>query len=152
MKKSAKSAGEKRGRGRPKFEPTPELCKKVELRAALGWAEEDIAREIGVAENTLRKHFAEELRFGRLKVLGENLDRIRDAADSGNVSAMKYLDERMRVQPVGRSSTVPMPKPEKLGKKQEAQRDAASDGAGTGWADVINQVMDASSTKGAKPN
>ena len=54
----------KRGRGQPKYEPTPADRATVQNLAALGATHKDIARCIGhsgISEPTLRKHFRREL-------------------------------------------------------------------------------------------
>ena len=51
----------KRGRGRPKHQPTPELRAKVCAWLARGMTEDEVAAKIGVAPHTLRKHYRVEL-------------------------------------------------------------------------------------------
>ena len=80
--------------GRPGFKPTAQQRKDVKLFVACGMSEPRIASVIGIAKNTLRKHFTDELRDGREIEMAANLRRLRKAADKGNVTAMKQLDAR----------------------------------------------------------
>ena len=50
---------------RPTFEPTPEQRVQVRTLAECGAPEDYIATKIGVAKNTLSKHFAAELEAGQ---------------------------------------------------------------------------------------
>ncbi len=59
----------KRKQGRPLYEPTDEQREAVQMMAACGVPQADIARATGpdgIALNTLRKHFARELELGAL--------------------------------------------------------------------------------------
>ena len=59
--------------------------------AALLHSEATIANALGIAVNTLRKHFTEELMTARAKKRAEVLVQLAKAARAGNVSAMKAL-------------------------------------------------------------
>lgn len=65
---------EKRGRGRPAFQPTGEQRKNVELMSGVGLPHEQICalvRDRGgnpISRNTLEKYFAEELVAGAAKI------------------------------------------------------------------------------------
>ncbi len=54
-------------RGRPAFAPTPDQRKMVEAMAAYGIPQKEIAQVVGIAYETLRKHFAAELLLGSSK-------------------------------------------------------------------------------------
>ena len=51
-------------RGRPSFSPTDEQRRIVEAMTGYGIPQQDIARVIGIHEESLRKHFREELDTG----------------------------------------------------------------------------------------
>ena len=53
--------------GRPAFEPTDAQRRQVKAMAAYGVPEFDIAKVIGIAEKTLRKHFWQELETGHIE-------------------------------------------------------------------------------------
>lgn len=62
------------------------------LYKAGGISEPSIARILGIAQNTLRKHFEFELNCGRGVKRAQNLKRLEEAADGKNVAAMKALN------------------------------------------------------------
>jgi hypothetical protein len=104
-------------------------------------SEPAIAREIGICQNTLRKHFADELRAGNEIELAANLRRLRKAADKGNVTAMKHMDARFSVVAAHKSfvdEPAPSEKPSRLGKKEAATMAAATAGVDTPWGDDLN--------------
>ncbi len=89
-------------RGPEGFKATKKQRELVKLLAANNLSEPAIARRIvapgfpnGVCQNTLRKHFAEELRDAHEDQLARNLERLQKAADGGNVTAMKHLDAKL---------------------------------------------------------
>ena len=53
-----------KGRGRPRFEPTPKERRQVRKLVGLGLTHEDISGVIGISEKTLRRHFRKELETG----------------------------------------------------------------------------------------
>lgn len=80
--------------GRPALRPTAQQRSDVRLFAANGMSEKGIASAIDVSRNSLRKHFAWELRAGREIEMAANLRRLRKAADEGSIAAMKELDKK----------------------------------------------------------
>jgi hypothetical protein len=56
--------------GRPEFQPTDHQRNQVKMMAAIGTPHADIADFLDIAESTLDKHFADELRLG---AIGANL-------------------------------------------------------------------------------
>ena len=132
--------GKHRKRGPKPFAPKAHQRRLVTLLAAGGLSEPGIAREIGICQNTLRKHFAAELTEAHEREMAENLKRLRKAADRGNVTAMKHLDAKLgAVSAAAAWSGQPTaePKPEKLGKKQIAEAAALTAGEGSGWGDDL---------------
>lgn len=131
-----------RSGGRPTFSPTHEQRRDVMLFLAEGWPKADIASALDISVPTLEKYFADELRTGAIKARAENLRRLRSAAASGNVSAMRALQERFDVvesagKPVSPDQPVPKPKEDTPGKKALATR-AAHEAITSGpWADLL---------------
>ncbi|WBU27575.1 hypothetical protein OOZ54_12810 [Rhodopseudomonas palustris] len=135
------SKAKKRGAGRPEFEPTAEQRERVEILVGGGMSKEDIAAAMLVAVNTLKKHFAKELKIGRSKRRAEVLEAMFNSAKGGNVSAQKaYIqlnalaDADEAVQ--NPKAHKPAPKSARIykGKKEIAQEEALSvGGAGSDW-------------------
>lgn len=82
---------QRRGRGHPPFQPTPEQREQVQTMRANGNSLPTIARSIGgIDVKTLRKHFGEELRTGREQVIADVGSAVVRAAKMGNMVAAKY--------------------------------------------------------------
>lgn len=124
--------------GRPEYAPKASERRDVILYAACGMSEDDIARAIGVAPKTLRKHFAEEVATGWARKRAQNLKRLDAAAAKGNVSAQKYLDQRMGAAQPFVSEPAAQSRPPKLGKKEVAQHAAITAEKDTEWAGLLN--------------
>jgi hypothetical protein len=119
---------------RPPYQPTPAETKQVEALAAYGISEDDIARVIGIAPKTLRKHFRQELDTGHIKAnakVAENL--FRKATGTGReavTAAIFWLKTRARwTEPRG---------PEPLGKKEAAQGQAQTARQSADWGDLLD--------------
>lgn len=86
--------------GRPPHEPTPMSRRNVEALAGYGVPEADIAGVVGIDPKTLRKHYAQELRYGHVKAnakVAENL--FRKATGDGResvIAAIFWLKTRAR--------------------------------------------------------
>jgi hypothetical protein len=125
-------------RGPQGFVPTKAQREKVKLYLAGSISEPVVAHRLGISQNTLRKHFAEELEFGRDLKRADNLDRLERAANKGNVSAMKHLDAKFATSAAENSFTAPAPHASsETGKKQQAQAAAKDAGQGTGWGNDL---------------
>ena len=120
-----------RARGRPSFQPTAANRLKVEELIAAKMSEDDVARAFGIATETLRKHFSEELKDGRARRRAEAVHLLFTAARKGNVAAAKAL-ERIT------ADETPTPRPKPLGKKEQAQLDAENAGIGTDWGNDLD--------------
>lgn len=121
--------------GRPAHSPTAATRRKVTNAAAGGMAHEEIAIALGVCRNTLQKHYEHELSTGALNRRAEVLDAMARTALKGNVSAQKAflaLSPTFAAPPASAAE-----KPEKLGKKEQAEKDATTAPAGTEWGDLI---------------
>lgn len=119
--KSAKRSG-RSGGGRPAFRPSIEQRTTVEEMRYCGESEAVIARAIGIDVDTLKKHFEDELADGHAQRRKEVIGLLFRDARSGNVSAIRRLEE------IGRAPRA-VDKPDepaqpKLGKKAEQQQAA----------------------------
>lgn len=107
-------------RGRPPYKPTLVQRSTVEQMRYCGESVAVIARALKVDEDTLRKHFVEELADGHARRRKEVVGFLFASAKKGNVSAQKKLEEMGR----GLDRVRDEPAPPKLGKKEAAQADA----------------------------
>ena len=78
---------EKRGPGKPQFEPTEENRKTVKAMAGYGIPQEEIAAVIGCDPKTLRLHFREDLDTAATIANARVAQSLFNQATSGNVSA-----------------------------------------------------------------
>ncbi len=87
--------------GRPKFEITPDIIKRVEVYAAQGLTQEQIARCLGICYQTLNEKkkeysdFSEAIKAGRAKGLAIISNALFVGAKGGNTTAqIFYLKNR----------------------------------------------------------
>ena len=79
--------------GQPAFKPTPEERKAVEMMAAMGTPQADIARAVrakGIDVKTLKKHFGEEIATAAILANAKIGGSMFNKAMGGDVSAQKY--------------------------------------------------------------
>jgi hypothetical protein len=108
----------------------------VAAAAGGGMSHEDIALALGIARNTLEKHFEAELSVGAFKKRMEVLAAMVRAAKAGNVAAQKaYL--QLQPKPAAPPLQAPAPAAKPAGKKQQADADAKTAAVGTEWADLL---------------
>lgn len=128
-------------RGRPEFEPTKAQRDKVAIAKGGGMSHDEIALGLGVSRNTLEKHFAVELKAGAYAKRLEVMSAQHRAAKGGNVAAQKaYLAQTPWLEPTApqpQGDEAPAPKEPPKGKKEQAQADAVTAQAGTGWDDLL---------------
>jgi transcriptional regulator with XRE-family HTH domain len=77
--------------GPPAFKPTRIQRRRVMRGVAGGLTMQQLADDLGVSIRTVRRAFGAEIKTARVRLILDNLDRLDEAADSGNVSAMKIL-------------------------------------------------------------
>jgi hypothetical protein len=138
-----------RGRGRPAHAPTAATRRRVAIAAGGGMLHEQIAIALGICTDTLRKHYEPELSVGaaqrRMAVLEA---QYAAATKKGSTSAAKvYLANEPQIAappvPAGAAAPAPGPAPAaaapapKLGKKEQANVDAARAAEGTEWGDLL---------------
>lgn len=122
---------------RPEFKVTPEMRRRVAVAAGSGrMSHEEIAIGLGIARNTLEKHFEAELSNGAYECRLEVLEGMHKAAMTGNITAQRaYLEQTPRV------AAPPLPEPEEkpvpIGKKQQANVDAVTAARGTDWEQLL---------------
>jgi AraC-like DNA-binding protein len=121
-------------RGRPSFKKDKTNQDFVAVRVAAGWTQKAIADDMGIDEKTLRKHFSRELEVGRLSIEGLMLDVLLKLVREGKTAAVGRLHEMMKAAgpqaPRSRGASLDEDddteddRPVKVGKKEQAQRDA----------------------------
>lgn len=137
-----------RGRGRPPFKPTPAMRRRVSIGAAGGMTHEELAIALGIARETLEKHFERELSVvahqRRLDVLDAMYSTAIGSKVTGvkpNVAAQKAFvaaSIALSPTPVSKTPKVDAPTTEKQkGKKEQANDDAVTAQVGTEWADLL---------------
>jgi len=125
MRKNTKS-------GRPAFKPTAAQRRKVSVAAGAGMSHEEIALGLGIARNTLEKHFERELSVGAYSRRLEVLDAMHRTAVKGNVAAQKAY---VALTPAMAAPPAEQEKPK--GKKEQAEADATTAARGTDWDDLL---------------
>ena len=117
--------------GRPEFRPRCEDREKVQVLRASGMAKEVIATVIGIATETLNKHFADDLETAVAQRTAAVMVARYRSAIGGNVAAQnKFLELAGAVPPKPKRRA----KPARLGKKARATFDAQTADRGTEWA------------------
>ncbi len=115
------------------------MRRKVSIAASAGMAHEQIALAIGIARGTLLQHYQVELTEGACKRRMEVIEAAQKAALKGNVSAQRLLlslTPDIGV-PTAEQEGKGEPKPERVGKKEQANLDAVGAEAGTGWDGLL---------------
>jgi len=126
-----------RKRGRPAFSPTKAQRHQVSVAAGAGMAHEEIALALGISRVTLNKHFGHELSVGAYQRRLEVLSAIHRQAKKGNVAAARaysQLTPRIAAPPADVDADRPA---RQLGKKEQANLDAATAQEGTEWESLL---------------
>lgn len=124
--------------GRPEFEPTERQRNMVRLWAADDWIEERMARQLGIARETLRKHFADDIQFGADKVRTQVLLDLQRSSLNGKVAASNKLLERTGLVAPPGPPRKPVEDDEPLGKKAAARIAAKTAEQGTDWDELMH--------------
>lgn len=123
-------------RGRPSYAKTKENQQFVAARAAAGWSHARIAADMGIDDDTLRKHFSGELQNGRIYIEGMMIDVLTQKMREGHVPSMRLLKEMMEVQPERAPKPGDKPKAEPpIGKKKQAAMEAKA--PPDGWGSLL---------------
>ncbi len=117
---------------RPAFKPSQSQRYRVSVLAAARMPKIDIASALGIDPKTLDKHFADELSTGIAKRNSEVLMATFRAAKGGNVAAVKVWLARQEPMPPMVAGAEPP-----LGKKAQAERDAAIAHEGNEWGELV---------------
>lgn len=119
-------------RGRPQYKKSAENQQLVTDLRAGGMTHTEIATCMGCDEKTLRKHFSRELQVGATLAKGQAIQVLMQKMRDGNLTATRAVLDMTEARP----APVEKPKPEpQLGKKEQAQRDAAD--VPDGWGDLL---------------
>lgn len=128
--------------GRPPHEPSEKSRAQVKTLAAMGITPPDICKVLDLSHPTLRKHYKRELQTGQIeanaKVAGQLFKLATDSVKP-NVTAMIFW---LKTQAGWREAdTLPRfveeVKPPRLGKKEEANRNATTAQIGTTWEALL---------------
>lgn len=122
------------------------MRESVAIWKAGGMTDEDIARALNIDAETMKKHFAFELRTAWAGKVAKVIEAQYEAAVKGNVSAQDKFLSRAKVVGAmegifaperGKLATPRASRTEKLGKKEKAQVDALSAGENSDWGDDL---------------
>ncbi len=120
-------------RGRKKLKVTKDLRERVAVLRAGGMEREEIADAIGCSERTLRTYFLPELNEGKAGKRAEAIARLFELGIEGNVSALKaFLALGVKADAIPR-----LPREAKLGKKEQAVKDAETAHRGSRWGELL---------------
>lgn len=136
----------RRQRGRPPFKATPVRRRTVERMCACGDSHYTIARALEIDDDTLRKHFPEELAGGAAKRRREVVEMVFKGASAGNATLIKRLEEMTRVSSAEvdplEPREIPAARAPKLGKKEVQRQDAMAAGESSDWGDDLKPPPD----------
>lgn len=127
-----------RPRGREEYKPTDAQRKRVQDLAACGATQLFIAQDLGISNNTLRKHFADDLYAGEIRanvsVAGVMYSMAVDKKHKKVFDAGKFwLTHRAGWKPATATTRADQPQ----GKKEQQAEAAKNAGEGTGWGDLL---------------
>lgn len=98
---------EPRKRGRASYEPSDKDRKQVTIMSGVGLTHDQIAKIVGVSDETLRKYYKDELDTGASKMnaqVAQNLFSIATSKGPGSVpAAIFWMKTRARWQEVSRT-------------------------------------------------
>ena len=124
-------------RGRKKLKVTNDLRDKVAVLRAGGMEREEIAAAIGCSERTLRTYFLPELNEGKSAKRAEAIARLFELGLAGSVPALKaFLALGVKADAIPQ-----LPRAAKLGKKEQAIKDAETAHRGSRWGAILEQPV-----------
>ena len=133
----------KRSVGRPAFKPTRAMRLSVERMLACGDSQNTVARALGIDDDTLRKHFAEEIATGAAKRRRQVVDAVFAGVDEGNASLIRKAEEMTRAgaaQSSVRDERPEVNRTDKRGKKEIQRDEAATAGEGSEWGEDLKPL------------
>ena len=137
-------AATKRRRGRPAFKPTRATRVTVERMLACGDSQNTIARALGIDDDTLRKHFPEEILNGAAKRRREIVDLLFDGARAKNASLIKRVEEMTRGAAAQgdalQGGEASRSAADKRGKKEVRRDEALVAGEGSEWGEDLKPL------------
>ena len=147
----------KRARGRPQFKPSATQRRSVEQIVSCRDSKRMIARALNIDEDTLNKHFVEELENGAARKRREVIDMVYKGAKKGNATLIKRLEEMTRISgakedldqpenPKGKSAAPTSPRAPKRGKKEIQRDEALLAGQNSEWGEDLAPLP------GTRPN
>ncbi|NSY10823.1 AraC family transcriptional regulator [Agrobacterium vitis] len=131
-------------RGRPEHVASPENVNKIKMMLSLGWSNERISNVLGISQPTLRKNYLQVLKLERSiardQMVVAQVMKAMELISSGNVGAFKALDRLVERNDAmvadrafrGEEPATPV-QPERLGKKELAQRAAEDAESNDTW-------------------
>jgi hypothetical protein len=127
-----------RAPGRTSYTPSDAERKRVQDLAACGATQLYIAKDLGISNNTLRKHFADDLYAGEIRanvsVAGVMYSMAVDKKHKKVFDAGKFwLTHRAGWKPATATARADQPQ----GKKEQQAEAARNAGAGTDWGDLL---------------
>ena len=121
--------------GRKPFRPTRAQLRRAEEMVAGGMSEPQVAVVFGISERSARRHFRAAFTDGLSKRRAEVINLLWGAARSGNVTAMKALEQMTGKADAVATWVGPRPEPvakvPRIGKKEQQQMDAEGVLSGT---------------------
>lgn len=126
-------------------QPTKERRALVEAMTGYGIPEDNIARVLTIDAKTLRKYYREELDIGMIKatvavaqtLYGIATDRKHAKCAPAAMFWLKCRAGWSEYAPPPPPKPPEAPRPEPLGKKEQADLEAQDAEIGTGWAEVV---------------
>ena len=125
---------------RKAHKPTAASRRRVTIAAGGGMTHEAIAQVLRIDAKTLRKHYEAELASGANERRVQVLETLFAQARKGSTSAARlYLRNEPQFEALGSGAIEggDEGKPEPVGKKEQANRDAVTAADGTPWDELI---------------
>lgn len=117
----------------------------VERMLACGDAQNVVARALGIDDDTLRKHFVEEIANGAAKRRRQVVDAVFAGVDEGNASLIRKAEEMTRASAAQDGVRDPAdkrtaPGVDRRGKKEIRRDEASMAGEGSEWGEDLKPL------------